>query len=180
MKQKKFLVATMIAVWASILGTAQADTSFNGIVAGAKVLGCVARTQTAGTATRVQVECDQQKVIDNFPILQKMGLMNPDITQTQLNMMPSALAAVFLAEFTASLIHPLYQSTAAQETMWSGQLVVADAYGNPKAHTVFNFRFTRSIDARVNWPNFNSANLSMIAPGYALTPWGAQVYGALN
>lgn len=180
---KKILpsIAALLIGCASFVSTASADTvSLKDIVAGLKSFGCAMSSTKAGALTRVQVQCDQQKVIDNFPVLQKMGMMNPDITQTQINMMPSALAAVFLQEVTATLIHPLYQSTPAQETEWSSSLVVADAYGHAKAHTVFTFRFNRAIDARVNWDNFNDANLPKIAPNYVLTPWGNQVFSDLN
>lgn len=181
MNPKKSFVAALIVAGTSFFGTAHADTvSLNDILAGLKNFGCSMNTAKSGSITRVQVECDQQKIIDNFPALQKMGMMNPDITQTQINMMPSALAAVFLQEVTATLIHPLYQSTPAQETEWSSSLVVADAYGNAKSHTVFTFHFNRAIDSRVNWDNFNDANLPKIAPNYVLTPWGNQVFSDLN
>jgi hypothetical protein len=150
------------------------------IVAGMKVFGCDMQTAKSGAVTHVQVLCDQQKVIDSFPLIQQMHLMNPDITQTQINVMPSALSSVFLQEMTATLIHPLYQSTGAQETSWVGGLIVADAYGHLKSHAVFTFRFNRTLDGRVNWDNFDDANLPKIAPGYALTPWGGQVISELN
>ena len=161
-------------------GSFAANASLQSEVAGLKVLGCDMYSTKTGAITRVQVECDQQKVINNFPVLQRIGLMNPDITQTQLNLMPSMFASIFLQEITASLIHPLYRDTPAQESVWSGDLIVADTYGHMRRATVFTFRFNRPLDGKVNWDNFNDANLSKIAPGFALTPWGQHVFSDLN
>lgn len=173
----------LVAVTAlmTITVPAFADTNdLQNVVASLKVLGCDMQSAKTATITRVQVECDQQKVINNFPLIQQLGMMNPDITQTQINMMPSALAAVFLQEVTATLIHPLYEATTAQETAWSSALIVADTYGHMQTKTVFTFRFNRALDGKVNWANFNDANLPKIAPGFVLTPWGNQVFGDLN
>ena len=181
MKFRRPVVAAFLILSTLLSAATHAETvTLKDILPGLKMFGCTMASAKAGAITRVQVQCDQQKIIDNFPALQKMGMMNPDITQTQINMMPSALASVFLQEVTATLIHPLYQSTPAQETEWSSSLVVADAYGNAKSHTVFTFHFNRAIDARVNWDQFNDANLPKIAPHYALTPWGNQVFSDLN
>lgn len=179
-KSTAAFVAFMIAAMTLNAPVFADSNNLQKIVAGMKAFGCYMQTAKTGALTRVQVECEQQKIIDNFPLLQKLGMMNPDITQTQINMMPSALSSVFLEEITATLIHPLYQSTDAQETSWIGGLIVADAYGHMKSHAVFTFRFTRALDGKVNWDNFNDANLPKIAPGYTLTPWGGQVFSELN
>lgn len=144
------------------------------------VFGCSVEHDKKGATSRVMVICDRQKVIDNFPMIQKLGLMNPDITQTQINMAPDAWASVFMQELAADLVHPFYQGTDAQNTAWYGALKAPDDYGHLQDHTVFTFRFTRALDAKIDWDHFEDANLSKIAPGFTLTPYGEMAIQELN
>lgn len=139
--------------------------------------GCSASRKPEHSATAISVTCDQKKFLVEMPALQKLGLINPDITQTQLNSTPDLYATGFLLMMTDSLIQPLYRDKKVGTTTWDAGLVVPDLYGNTKREKVFSFKFTRKLNDRINWDNFSATNLPKIAPEFRTTPWGV---GALR
>ena len=165
-------VAAAAAVLASGAAPAAMATTFADGVAGLQKFGCAVAQSHAGARTLVTVTCDQAQIIQELPVLQATGLMNPDITQTQVNAEPGMIGEGFLMQAVAAVIHPLYQSTNAQATSWDAGLNVADDYGHMRRHSVFTFDFSRALDQRINWENFGTANLLKVAPHFRLTPWG--------
>lgn len=104
--------------------------------------------------------------------------MNPDITQTQLNLSPNVFAEVFMQEMTIALVQPYYQHKPGDRTLWGGALMVPDRYGHEADHLAFTFRFTRALDNRIDWEHFDEANMAKVAPDFQLTPWWVQHMGA--
>ena len=142
--------------------------------------GCTVDSTPVGVVTRVNVTCDRQKVIEAMPMLQRIGLMNPDLTQTQLNAMPNTVATGFLLQDVGAMINPMYRGTSAQETAWDAALTVPDDYGHLQRKTVFSFHFTRALNNRIDWNNFEIANLAKVAPHFWFSPWGQRQIGGAN
>lgn len=133
-------------------------------------VGCITQEGKSGHTAQILILCDQQKVIEAVPLLQKMGMMNPDISQTALNMMPGAIASSFMMEAASGMVDPYYQSHSADVTAWEGDLVVANNFGHMRRMPIFGFRFNRALDHRVNWGNMNFQRLEKIAPGFHFFP----------
>ena len=106
--------------------------------------------------------------------------MNPDITQTQINMAPDGFASLFMEQLTIDLVHPFYQGTGAQRTAWYGALNTPDDYGHLRERLVFTFRFTRALDSKIDWNHLEDASFFKIAPGFTLTPYGEMAIRELN
>ena len=174
-----------VTIWLASLALAGAQhaqaaaSSWDNYVATYGNFGCAVTEQPHGAIDQILVSCDQEKIIEAFPTLQQLGFVNPDITQTQLNTMPTAFAGAFLLQITTSLIEPYYAAKHGDRTLWGGALLVPDRYGHEANHLAFTFRFTRALDQRIDWDHFQVSNLSKVAPEFQATPWwGAHAFGS--
>ena len=166
----KAICALLLAGTCSI-GQAFADPpKWGQMLKGFSAVGCNVQDGRAGRAARVLVLCNQDKVIAAVPALQSMGLLNPDLSQSTINLMPGMVATSFMMEIVSSMIDPYYKSHSSDLTMWEADLVIANNYGHLQRMPIFGFRFTRSLDSRVNWDNMDFQRLEKIAPGFHLYP----------
>ena len=167
---RRSVAACLLAAWFLVPRAATA-ASWAETVKAYAVLGCPIAEEAHGKTEEILVACDRDKVIAEFPKLQQLGLMNPDITQTQLNVTPNVFAEVFLQEVTAELVHPYYANKPGDHTLWGGALVVPDRYGHERSHLAFTFRFTRALNDRIDWDHFHDADMAKVAIQFQFTPW---------
>ena len=169
-------ICALLLAWACCIGQAFADApQWGQMLKGFSAVGCTVQNDHAGRATQVLVLCDQDKVIAAVPALQSMGLLNPDLSQTTINLMPGMVVTSFMMEIVSSMIDPYYKSHSSDLMQWEGDLVVANNYGHLQRMPIFGFRFTRSLDSRVNWDNMDFQRLEKIAPGFHFYPGAASV-----
>ena len=165
----------VLCIFAAALGAAftpahAEQAKWGPMLKGFAAVGCSVQEGARGRESQILVLCDQDKVIAAVPALKAMGLLNPDISQSTINLMPGMVAASFMMEAVSSMVDPYYKSHEADLTGWEADLVVPNSYGHLRRKPVFAFRFTKSLDARVNWSNMDFPRLQKIAPGFHYFP----------
>jgi hypothetical protein len=137
----------------------------------ADALGCT-HTLSAGVPFgHLRVRCLQSTLVDEIPSLQKAGLINQEYDQTYINTHDTSLAAVVLLQVTAFLLPSTYRSSEIDSLTVESVLGAADDFGHIVDQSVFNFRFTRALFAKIDWDHFETRRLSKIAPGFTASPW---------
>jgi hypothetical protein len=136
------------------------------------MMGCKEELATGTTAT-LTITCDQEKVIAAMPSLKQMGIINPDLTETAMNVLPLSLTGVVLTETYAAAIPAIYsEKTAINSLRVIGAITSADTYGNVASHVAMSFGFDRSLYQRINWEHFDVRNIMKVARGPAtLSQW---------
>ena len=166
----KAICALLLAGTCCIGQAFAAPPQWGAMLKGFSAVGCDVQETPEGRAAKILVLCNQDKVIAAVPELKMMGLLNPDLSQTTINMMPGMVATSFMMEVVSSMIDPYYKSHSSNLTMWEADLVIANDYGHLQRMPIFGFRFTRALDSQVNWDNMDFQRLEKIAPGFHLYP----------
>ncbi len=52
-----------------------------------------------------------------------------------------------------------------------GALTMPDDYGQIQTQSIYSFKFTRSLYAKVNWLKLDADRLVKIAPDFTFSPW---------
>ena len=94
----KAICALLLAGTCCIGQALAAPAQWGPMLKGFSDVGCNVQDGTDGRAATVLVLCDQDKVIAAVPALKAMGLLNPDLSQTTINMMPGMVATSFMME----------------------------------------------------------------------------------
>jgi hypothetical protein len=97
--------------------------------------------------------------------------LNPDISQTAINLMPVSLAGVVAIKMTVAAIQNTYQSTSTDSMRVEAFMLVSDEYGRNITHPLFSFKFTRTIFNKINWAKFKVSNLQKVAPFFKYSDW---------
>lgn len=134
-------------------------------------LACTIAKTPTGKTEHITVECDRAKVIANIPMLQQLDIINPDLTETQINLMPNTITMSFLLVDVAGLMPMVYKAVPMDQSDWTVVLKVADLYGHLQTKTAFTFRFNKALFDRINWDNFETQNFAKVAPGFRFSPW---------
>lgn len=114
---------------------------------------------------------DVQKMTKLIPTFQSMGLMNPDISQTAMNIMPVTLNGVVAVEMTSSTTLVIYQKTPIDLLHINAFMRIVDDYGRQKDVPIFSCRFTRALYKKIDWNHFNSASFPKVAASFKYSPW---------
>ena len=123
---------------------------------------------------KVAIYLDQQRVISSIPNMQEMGLLNPDITQTTINLYPNAISITVATEMAVLKTIDAYSHSGIDEAVFSISLVVSDEYGHEQTKPLFSYRFNRALNNRINWDNFQIGNLPKVALGFRYSNWAMQ------
>lgn len=173
--KSKMVAAVIAAVMAMAAHADDSAANWDVAVSGQAVLGCAISEKPKHGATAVSVTCSRDKVIQEVPLLKKMGMINPEVTQTQINMMPNLIVMVFALEDAGLMVHEYFgDHPGVNETAWTVAIDVPDAYGNLHRQTAFRFNFSRALDRRINWDNFQPKNLESVAPRFSWGEWGQE------
>jgi len=108
-----------------------------------------------------------------IPALQAAGALNPDITQTQINVMPNMLAEAIEMESAPINLKVAFKNPKVKQVNYEMSLEVADDYGNLEKHLIVKFSMPRTTASKINWENFGGEQLPHIVHMY-FTPWFSQ------
>jgi hypothetical protein len=130
----------------------------------------VHREVAAGRCT-VESDIEADKFLESIPDLQRLQIMNRDITQTQINLLPTSLEMAFALNMTATAIENTFdQNPQASTCSFRQYLDDADDLGHERKRPMFSYNFTRALNAKVNWDKFQSKNIMKVAPGFRFDP----------
>lgn len=122
---------------------------------------------------QVEILIDEQKALKAIPAMQAMGAMNPDISQTDINLNEELYTGEIGAFNAPAIIAYIYKKTNANNLLFKIYLIAADDYGNNQKHLIYSFNFFRSLYNKINWDNFGPENLIKVAPNFKTSSWFA-------
>jgi len=164
---RNILLAACVPMAAMFFSTANADQpSWDAFTKGVGASGCSFRVKLKSKPVTVEMVCDEQQVIQSLPVLQKMGMMNPDITQTMANMYPEKVVLGYMVQITPAAVSVFYKDHHVNMSKWATGIVVPDLYGHPSARVISSFRFDRKTFNRIEWDAFPPQNFPSVAPGF--------------
>jgi hypothetical protein len=132
--------------------------------------GTVDQTTKDGRCV-ISVSVDRAKVDSDFTKLQKIGLLNPDITQTFMNTHRNPAPIAMATQLAVMTIISKYKTTAIDKCAFVANLLVPDEFGNAKPIALFGFGFDRQLFDKINWDNFENSNLPKVSYQYKQTAW---------
>lgn len=117
------------------------------------------------THCRVSIYVNQERVHKSGRALQAGGMVNPDLTDGQLDHLPTVLASIF-ANKTSSLVTETVYKThkEADKCFFEAVLEAPDSYGNDQEEKIFSYQFDRALYERINWRKFEPSDLYKVAP----------------
>jgi len=130
----------------------------------------------APNLTTINMVFDMDKVIASIPTLKTAQLLNPDLTQTEINTFPMGVVFVFAQEVTPSTLMEIYNEKGVNALKLNAYINAADDYGNIKKHLMYSLDFNKNLANKISWDTFDYSKLPKIAPNYRLGDWfGSQV-----
>lgn len=133
-----------------------------------KELGC-GEALAGGLLT---MSCDEATIIGQAPELQERGVLNPDLTQTAINLDRIGIAGAVTFTATTVALKDVYAQNASLDRLKvRAILIVPDLYGHLDPRPIFTFGFDRALYNRIDWSHFDQTNLAQISKGFAFSPW---------
>lgn len=136
------------------------------------VAGISADFQDGGGQERATITINQDDYIAAIPILQKMGVFNQTVSQTDVNISPFHTVGFAMAYFGSTAVEQAYKTHPTSDKVhFSEILVYNDDYGNKQQEEIASFDFTQKLYKKVNWTSFSPKNLPKISMNFKLTPF---------
>jgi hypothetical protein len=134
--------------------------------------GVVAKGDAAGQRI-VEVTIDRNRVNQNIDMLQRLKLLNPEITQTFINLHPNIAGITIATTLAVMAVITEYRTQKTDKCSFVATFLVADDYGQKQRIPLFSFAFDRALYNRINWDDFSDANISKVSKGYRMSAWAA-------
>lgn len=139
--------------------------------------GLKVRREIAGTKCSVDSDLDASTFISSIPMLQGIGLLNRDVTQTQINTEPTRLELAFSIQMAPLIIQPTFERQPQPSNCVFRQFLDdADDLGNDRRRLLFSYAFSNALSGKVNWDKFQALNITKIAPRFRVEPWAMQTF----
>jgi hypothetical protein len=125
------------------------------------------------SGNEVEIDINQGEILDSIPDLQKMGAINPDLTETGINMNKTLISTMTGLYFTAASMSDIYNNKNLDKLHFKAYLIVPDDYGNDKKHLVYSFNFSKDLNGKINWDNMTVDRFMKISPNFKFSDWYA-------
>lgn len=125
----------------------------------------------AGAKCSVSMNVVQKTVLDKFPMLQKLGLFNQALGESETFKRPNTLSLAFIIQMLPVATKAAYESNSdIDKCSFKQTITVLDDYGNDETLPVATYGFTRAIYKKINWENFPAQNIMKVAVGFSFSP----------
>lgn len=129
------------------------------------------RHQKAGIDL-VEVTIDQDTIEKEIPFLQKLGVLNYEMSSTFARMHPISLSAVVGTQAVIMVIITNYKADKdLDKAIFDVGVTVSDDYGHQGRKKMFSFSFDRPLYSRINWDRFDNTKLPKVAKGFKYSDW---------
>lgn len=110
---------------------------------------------------------DPKEVLKTIPKLQKTGLIDRNLTKTEIGFYQSLLAGTASIPYVTNLIKTIYsKNNQINQISVYTYLLSPDLYGNTGKEPCYSFDFDRNLYQRINWANFQSNNIKRITSNF--------------
>ncbi|ARB91293.1 hypothetical protein [Legionella longbeachae] len=118
----------------------------------------------------LSVYIDQNKILKNSSKLQKKGIIDRNLTNTEISFYDTQLAAIASIPYVTQVIKNLYDLNNKKDQIHIiSYLLTTDLYGNKIKSFCYSFNFNRQLYQKINWKNFQSNNIVKIAPDFTVS-----------
>lgn len=116
------------------------------------------------------VYIDQNKILKNISKLQKKGIIDRNLTNTEISFYETQLVAMTSIPYITQVIKNLYHSNNKNDQIHIiSYLLTTDLYGNNIKLFCYSFNFNRQLYQKINWQNFQANNIVKIAPDFTVS-----------
>jgi hypothetical protein len=123
------------------------------------VVGGAVDVASEKSPTKVTVTIEQAKVLENWKFFQKVGMLNQDFDQAYINTHKNLVTMVVSMGGLMGAIIKEYKTTKIDKATFYANLRVIDMYGQEQKQVLYSFSFDRALFNKINWMNFQAANL---------------------
>lgn len=149
----------------------QAWAGHNEFQAGLAVSGVTETVDWGKNPRKIEVLIDQATALQAIPLLQKGGMLNPDLTQTFINVHPNAVTLVLATTMTALELNDAYTNSNIDQAEVEGIMLKVDDFGHKQRVPLFSFWFDRSIFSKIDWNNFEPGNIAKVSRHFQYSEW---------
>ncbi len=116
------------------------------------------------------VYMDQNKILKNISKLQQKGIIDRNLTNTEISFYETQLVAMASIPYVTQVIKSLYHSNNKKDQIHIiAYVLTTDLYGNKIKSFCYSFNFNRPLYQKINWQNFQSSNIVKIAPNFTVS-----------
>ena len=124
-----------------------------------------------GSSCKIVVDADQAEIVKSVPTLQKLDLLNQEMSKGELMRAPTKTTFAMALQLAPVQIKTLYDTNStADRCLFQHNIISQDDYGNTKKDTMFSYRFDRATYNKINWDKFKSQSLVKVAKDFTLNP----------
>lgn len=136
-----------------------------------ETMGLKQTVSTSGSLCKVVTDADQAEIVKAVPVLQKLDLLNQDMSKGDLMRAPTKTTFAMALQLAPVQIKTLYDTNSSvDKCSFVHNIISQDDYGNSKKDVLFSYQFDRSTYNRINWDNFKSQNLVKVSKNFNLNP----------
>jgi hypothetical protein len=136
-----------------------------------ELVGGAVETKTDSGRRVVSITVDRNKVNRDLEKLQGLKLLNPDISQTFVATHQNPAGIAIATQLAVMAVIVEYRTHATDHCAFVAYFLVPDDYGQQQKIPLFAFGFDRALYNKINWTNFDNANLSKVAHQYKMSSW---------
>ncbi|WP_148707813.1 hypothetical protein [Komagataeibacter melaceti] len=115
----------------------------------------------------VSSEINEIRFRNNFKKVIGMGFFNSSVSDYMGDTERYSMMDMVASEISASLVHHLFeQNHSPEKCKFSWEYVEPDKFGNDVKRPMFDFVFSKSTWAKINWKNFRFTSIPEIADNY--------------
>jgi hypothetical protein len=168
----RLLVGVVLLLSTSALRVADAQEGMNTTLS---QFGFVSTKPIVGKPCVIESTLIEADYLSSIPMLKKVGILNPDITQTYINMKPRLLESAFVLEMAPNVVRSVFDEDARVTACQSRQILSdVDDYGNDRKRLMFSYEFDSATYKKVNWDKFDPRKFRNIASGFKFEIWFMQ------
>lgn len=119
----------------------------------------------------VNVVADELAVLSAIPELQRLGVVNTNISHNDINSHPVTLSGAIAMMYASSILPVLYQNNSVDDLHVTVYLHGADEYGKEIKMAMMSFDFDRKLNEKINWNSFQAQNILKVASNFKLEKW---------
>jgi hypothetical protein len=137
------------------------------------LLGIVAELQSGPRGYALLIRVDREKMASVIPIMQLGGALAPNVSEAEIRLKPTTYTLIVATLMAPEIVRAAFEEhDAMQAVRVAVSMKHADAFGNDAETPLMSFNFNRALYQKINWPKFDTLNMSKIAPDFRYSPEG--------
>jgi hypothetical protein len=114
---------------------------------------------------------DKKTFLRQIPLLQSMGMLNRDLTQTDINAKPTMLTMAWALQMAPVVTKEIFENNPKVNSCALDFVVKEyDVYGHMVDSKLFAYTFDRATFKKIDWDHFESQNMAAVAHNFSLDP----------